>query len=331
MTTTSGGDLLTMAQLAARMENGSPAKTIIELLNQRNQMLDDIPWMAANDGTGHIVTQRTGLPTVYYTSINQGTPNSRSLTAQIREGTAMLSARSSLDVRLAKISKNPERLRLTEAIPFIEAMKQKTALSLIYGNAAVSPKEFTGLAARYSLLSAGNGQNIIDAGGANSVNTSVFIAVWGETTGHGIYPEGTQGGLVHQALPIQDALDGDSNPYRAFIDLFEWNQGLVIKDWEYFVRIANIDKTKLVTETGAADLTKALLKGIMQIPSLDAGTPVIYMNRTVMQMLTIQRQAVVTAGGGITWENVDGKIVYRFMGIPIRIMDQILLNETRVV
>lgn len=243
----------------------------------------------------------------------------------------MLSGRSTLDVRMAKISKNPERLRLTESIPFIEALKQKTATSLIYGNASVSPKEFTGFAPRMSLKSAGNGGNIIDAGGANSVNSSVFICVWGETTGYGIYPEGTQGGLIHTPLDPQDALDADNNPFRAFVDLFEWNQGLAILDWEYFVRVANIDITKLVTETGAADLTKALLKGIMRIPSLDAGTAVIYMNRTVLQMLTIQRQAVITAGGGITWENIDGKIVYKFMGITIRIMDQILNTETRVV
>lgn len=331
MTTSAGGELFTLIDLAKRMEMGSAARTVVELLNQRNPILEDIPWMEANNGTGHITTQRTGLPTVYYRSINSGVPNSKSTTAQITEGTAILEARSQLDVKLAQISKNPERLRMTEALPFLEAMKQQTAETLFYGNASVSPKEFTGLAVRYSSLSAGNGENIIDAGGSNSVNTSIFLCVWGETTGHGIHPVGTSGGLIHDDLGVGDAFDAAGDRFRAYLDRYEWCQGIAIKDWQYFVRIANIDVTKLVTESGAADLTKSLLKAIMRIPDLSAGNAVLYMSRTVMQMLTIQRQAVVSAGGGITWDNVDGKIVYSFMGIKIRIADQIVGNETRVV
>ncbi len=331
MTTSAGGELFTLIDLASRMEQGSPARTVIELLNQRNPVLEDIPWMEANDGTKHIVTQRTGMPTVYYRSINSGVPNSKSTTAQISEGTAILEARSQMDVKLAQISKNPERVRMTESIPFLEAMKQQTAETLFYGNASISPKQFTGFFPRYSSLSAGNAENIIDAGGANSVNTSILVAVWGETTGHGIYPAGTSGGLIHQNLGEGDAFDSDGNRFRAFLDRFEWCQGLAIKDWQYFVRIANIDKTKLVTESSAADLTKKLILAVSRIPDLSAGTPVIYMNRTVFQMLTIQRAASVSAGGGITWDNVDGKFVYRFMGIPIRLTDKLLNNETRVV
>lgn len=331
MTTSAGGELFTLIDLASRLEQGSPARSVIELLNKRNPILEDIPWMEANDGSVHVVTQRTGLPTVYYRSINSGVPNSKSTTAQIREGTAILEARTQLDVKLAEMSKSPERLRQTEAAAAMESMKQTTVETLLYGNASISPKQFTGFFPRYSLLSAGNGENIIDAGGANSVNTSMLLAVWGETTGHGIYPAGTTGGLKHEDLGIGDAFDSDGNRFRAFLDRYEWCQGLAIKDWQFFVRIANIDKTKLVTESGAADLTKKMTLAISRIPDLSAGTPVWYMNRTVFQMLTIQRQAVITSGGGITWENIDGKMVYKFMGIPIRISDSILLNETRVV
>lgn len=331
MTTALSGTVFSLADLAKRMDpDGSPAR-IIELLTKQNNVLQDVMWMEANNKTGHVTTQRTGLPDVYYRLINQGVANSKSTTAQITEGTSILEARSQLDVKLAEFSKNPAALRLSESQPFLEAMKQKTVTTLFYGNSSVNPEQFNGLAIRYSSLGAGNGENIIDAGGANSVNTSIWLVVWGENTLAGIYPEGTSAGLKHEDLGIQDAFDSSDRRFRAYMDRYEWCAGIALKDWQYVVRIANIDKTKLVTESSAADLIKSMLKAYARIPDVNAGKAAFYMNRTVFQMLAIQRAAAVSTGGGVTWDNVDGKFVPSFMGIPIRIVDGLLLNETRVV
>ncbi len=42
--------------------------------------------------------------------------------------------------------------------------------------------------------SAGNAQNIIDAGGTGTDNTSIWL-VWGENTVHGIFPKGQKAGI----------------------------------------------------------------------------------------------------------------------------------------
>jgi hypothetical protein len=55
-----------------------------------------------------------------------------------------------------------------------------------------------------------------------------------------------------------------------------------------------------------------------------------WMNRTVIQMLDIQRHQAVSSGGGLTYENVDGMIVPHFRGIPIRVCDALLETEATV-
>ena len=47
-------------------------------------------------------------------------------------------------------------------------------------------------------------------------------------------------------------------------------------------------------------------------------------------MLDIQRMDAVKAGGGLTYENVDGKVVPHFRGIPIKLVDQLLETESAV-
>ena len=44
---------LTLADLAKRRDNDGKIAKIIEILNLTNEILDDMPWMEANDGTGH--------------------------------------------------------------------------------------------------------------------------------------------------------------------------------------------------------------------------------------------------------------------------------------
>ena len=55
------------------------------------------------------------------------------------------------------------------------------------------------------------------------------------------------------------------------------------------------------------------------------------MNRTVKQMLNIQRRDAVQIGGQLEYAVVDGVQVPAWEGIPIRVVDQLLNSESRVV
>ena len=79
-----------------------------------------------------------------------------------------------------------------------------------------------------------------------------------------------------------------------------------------------------------AILTNYMIRAMARIPNLQLGRAVFYMNRTAFEFLDIQRLTAVGAGGGITYQNVDGMSIPTFRGIPIRKTDAILLTEGRV-
>jgi hypothetical protein len=330
---TVGSTVLTLADWAKRLDPDGKVPSIVELLSQTNEMLTDMLWKEGNLPTGERTTVRTGLPTVAWRLLNQGVTPSKSRTAQIDEGCGLLEAWSEVDVQLAKLNGNEAAFRLSEAQAFIEAMNQEMASTVVYGNSSTAPEEFTGLAARYSSLSAANGQNIVDAGGTGSDNSSVWLICWGANTVHGIFPKGSKAGLEHQnhgEVTVETTAGVGGTRMRAFQDQFIWKCGIALKDWRYAVRIANIDVSNLVAKSSAADLIEKMIKATHRIPNLRMGKCAWYMNRTVAQELDIQKRDDVQTGGQLRYAEVDGVPVTSFRGIPIRTVDALLETEARI-
>lgn len=331
---TLGATVLTLSDWAKRLDPDGSLPDIVEMLGQTNELLDDMLFAEGNLPTGTRTTVRTGLPAVAWRLINQGVQPSKSTTAQVDEQCGILEAWSEVDVELARLNGNTEEFRLSEAQAFIEAMNQEMAQTLLYGNSSVSQEEFTGLSIRYSSLSANNAQNIVDAGGTGSDNTSIWLVVWGANTIHGLFPKGSKAGLEHHnhgEVTVETTAGLGGTRMRAYQDQWIWRCGVAVRDWRYAVRIANIDVSNLVAESSAADVIKLLIKATWRIPNLRAGRAAIYVNRTVGQMLDIQSYAAVKGGGGLSFENIDGRRVMSFRGIPIRTTDQLLETEARVV
>jgi hypothetical protein len=327
-----GSNVATLADIAKRMDPDGKIPSIVELLSQTNEMLEDMLWKEGNLPTGERTTVRTGLPTVAWRLLNQGVQPSKSTTAQIDEACGMLEAWCEVDVALAALNGNTAAFRLSEGMAFIEAMNQEMQSTLIYGNSSTAPEEFNGLAVRYSSLSAANGQNIVSGSGAGSDNSSIYLISWGANTIHGIYPKGSKAGLDHadhgeQTIETSAGIGGTR--LRAYQDQWTWKCGIALRDWRHVVRIANIDISNLVAKSSAADLTELMIKAIHRLPNR-MGKPVFYMNRTVFQMLDIQRRDDVLAGGGLTYADVDGKMVPMFRGIPVKIVDALLETEATV-
>jgi hypothetical protein len=325
---------LTLADIAKRRDPNDSIARIIEILTQRNEILDDMLWMEGNLVTGHRTTVRTGLPTVAWRLLNGGTLPSKSHSAQITEQCGMLDAWSQVDKTLAELGGNPGAVRLSEAKGFLEAMTQEMASTLFYGT-ALAPEEFVGLAVRYSDSTAGNGDNIIKAGGTGSTdNTSIYLCAWDAETVCGIYPKGTVAGLQHEDLgldTVENAGGVTGALMRAYRDHWMWNAGIALKDWRYVVRICNIDVSNLANPSDAADLLKFMADAEERLPN-ELGKRAFYMNRTVRRYLRHQVTAAVGEGGGITFENYAGKARTPMFGsTPIRICDALLNTEDVVV
>lgn len=327
---------LTLAEWAKRLDpEGMVESKIAEILSQTNEILDDAVFIEGNLPTGHRVTIRTGLPSVYWRSLNQGVPRSKSTTAQVDESVGMLEAYSAVDKDLAELNGNTAAFRLSEDSAFLEAMNQAQAQTLFYGNPATDPRQYLGLSTRYGAISgAGNSQNIIDAGGTGSNNASVWLVVWGENTVFCPFPKGSKAGLISEDDGVLTIYDANGNPFKAYQTHYQWKNGLVVKDWRYVVRIANINVANLVAESGAADLIKLMSRALDRIPNMSMGRAAFYMNRTIFSMMRIQSlnksQNAISVQQGLTQFGTPTRWL-DFMGVPMRKVDQLLNTEARVV
>jgi hypothetical protein len=326
---------LTLADWAKRLDPDGKVPVVAELLSQSNEVLEDAVFAEGNLATGHRVTIRTGLPAVYWRSLNQGVPSSKSTTAQVDEACGMLEAYSRVDKDLADLNGNTSQFRLSEDSAFLEAMNQAQAQTLFYGNPATDARQYLGLATRYGAISgASNSQNILNAiGTAGATNTSIWLVVWGDNTVFCPFPKGSKAGLSHEDSGQLTVYDGNGNPYQAFQTHYQWKNGLVVKDWRYVVRIANISVTNLVANSSPADLIALMSRALDRIPNLAAGRAAFYMNRTVYSFLRIQAlnksNYALSVEKGLSQFGTPGNWL-SFEGVPLRRVDQLLTTETQI-
>lgn len=338
---TLGGIALNLADWAKRLDPDGNVPTIVELLNQTNDILPDMLWMEGNLPTGHRTTVRTGLPTAVWRLLNGGVNPSKSTTAQIDEACGMLEAYSEVDKDLAELNGNVNAFRLSEGQAFIEAMNQSMAQTLFYGDTTINPERFLGLQARYSAISgATNGVNVLSAGGSGSDNTSIYLVLWGPNTVAGIFPKGTKAGITHEDLglcTVETAVGIGGGRMRAYRDHWQWKCGIALRDWRYVVRLCNIDVSDLVGSTGtenANQLIALMSRMLDRIPSFGMGKPAFYMNRTVFSLLRVQAlnksQNAIGIESALDQFGNPVKGGMSFMGVPIRRVDQILNSEATI-
>lgn len=344
---TIGTTALTYADWAKRMGDDYRVASIIELLSQTNEILEDMLVVEGNLPTGHKTTVRTGLPQATWRLLNQGVPNAKSTTAQIVDTCGNLETYAVIDKDIADLNGNTAEFRLSEVKAFLEGMSQQVATTLIYGNQYVNPERFTGFAPRYSTKNTSNSQtayNVLDAGGTSNTNTSLWITTWGSDTIHATFPKGKITGLQHRDMGEWPVTDSSGNTYQAYRDHFKWEIGLVSRDWRYTVRVANIDVTQL-TGVSAANLINLIVRGMYRLPTApvsatsiqtsdtpevraDMGRTVIYCNRVIRTYLDLQ--AMNKTNVLLRLEEFAGKSITTFRGIPVLTCDAILNNEAQV-
>lgn len=329
------GTHVTYLDIASRLGPDNKISGIIELLNQTNSILDDMHAQEGNLPTGHKSTIRTGLPEATWRLLNYGVQPSKSITSQITDTCGMLEAYAEVDKSLADLNGNTAAWRLSEDQAHLEGMNQTMATTIFYGNQDINPERFTGLMPRYPKFGANNqaitAYNCIAAyAGSGSVQTSMWLLVLGANTVEGLYPKGSEGGgFNHQDLK-EVTLDDNQTPpghFQGYRTHYKWDLGFTVRDWRYAVRICNID-TVAITST-VVDLFTAMTKAYYRIPSFGMGRAAFYCNAFVLQYL--QLQAIAKSCLALKYEEVGGKPVTSYMGIPIKRCDKLINTEALVV
>jgi hypothetical protein len=317
---------------------------VAEVLRRSSPTVKDAIAVEANSGTIHKHAIRTNLPAVTWGRLYQGIPQSKSGRAMVTDTTGFVEGLSTVDERLLDISPNQAAVRAAEAEGFLESLTQEAETGIFYHDTNSSPEKFKGLAARYNTVS-GTGQNInqvVDAGGSGSDNTSIWIVTWSEMATHLIYPKGTKAGIDRQDKGSQRVTDSNGNAYYVKEELFRWHLGLAVRDWRYNVRVANLDVSDLIA--GTVDVLKWMRRAYHRIQGRirntdmrgdnagSEGRTVIYMNRTVYEALdAATNSASLYPALQLRRMELEGEEVETYRGIPIRVTDALLNTEARVV
>lgn len=321
----------TLMDVARR--SGDPSiSNIIEILNKANPMLDDIPWLECNSGVTHLTTIRTGIPTPTWRMLNSGVPNVKSTTKQIKAHCGMLEAYSEIDAKQVDLAKRnggqqgASNYIATESTAILEGFSQEIARVIFYGDNS-NPKEPVGLINYYNTKAS---ENVIDAGGVGTDNTSIWLIQWGPESIHGLYPQGSKAGFSEKFLGEVTVSDGAGGQFQAYRTHYSWDAGLVVRDWRSAVRIANIDMSEAIANSGSAvNILTTLTKAVYKLPKKSASTrTAIYMRKELITLLDLQCQAKRNLL--LSYTDVAGKPVLTFRGIPIREQETLLATESVV-
>ena len=326
-----GQTYLTLKDKFAQKVNGRVANTIIDILSETNAILEDAVVRECNEGSTHKTTVRNGLPEVEFRKFYQGVNCSKGEYTQITDTTGMLEVYSQVDKALADLEGDTQQFRINEATAFLESMSNTVQENIFYGSKATNPAGFDGLATRYNKISADPksiGYRVIDGGGTGSDNTSIWFVTWGDLHTHLLYPKGSEMGFTHTDKGAQTATDSNGNMYEVYRDHYKWDVGMTVRDFRSTCRIANIDVTALST-VNAADLISLMILAYHRIRRFaKTGNTVIYVNETIDTYLHFQ--AINQSNVQLTADQVGGKPVISFLGIPIKCVDQIKNNEKKV-
>ena len=322
----------TLMDVAKRLDPDGKIDTIVEILAETNEILEDMVWQEGNLPTGHRTTIRSGLPAPTWRKLYGGVQPTKSRTVQVTDTCGMLEAYAEVDKALADLNGNTGAFRLSEDRAHIEGMNQEFASSLFYASEATAPEEITGFAPRYNSLSAENAQNIIQNPSIEgSDNATVWLICWGENTVHGIYPKGSMGGLqmTDKGQVTIENVDSSGGRMEAYRTHYRWDCGLSVRDWRYVVRI-QYDQEDLKGDAASGPKLIDLMTQALDVPpSLTMGRPAFYMNRRARSFLRRQMLEKI-AGSTLTMDQIGGKQVLSFAGIPVRRCDALLNTETAV-
>jgi hypothetical protein len=329
---TIGKNFLTLKDMYSQMEgDGKVTAAIIDLFVSSNAILEDAITVECNQGTSHKTTVRNGLPQPQFRRFYQGVECQKGDYTPVTDSTAMLDDYSEVDKKLADINSNTAQFRLNEAEAHIQGMNKTAKTNIFYGSKDKNASAFDGLATRYNKLSTKEGElgyQVINAGGTGNDNTSIFFVTWGDRHTHLIYPKGSKAGLQREDKGQVTVQDAEGRNYEAYRDHFSWDFGLCIRNYRSSARIANIDVSELGGDN-AANLIDLMIDAYYRIEEHAVnGKTVIYANNTIRTWL--HKQASAKRNVNLTIDNVAGKPIVNFLGLPIKLCSEILNTEAKV-
>lgn len=350
MATLSLGTDLTVAELINRKDPDGKMAQLVDAISEENRILEDITWIECNNGTYHEDTRTVSEPAGSERAYDEGVTKEAGRTEKVTEPTCMLAGISEVDC--AKLDHHSGddgagALRMQEDGFFLKGMTKTLVSRLFDGDRSSDARRINGINTRsdYNTLQTTE-TRVFDNASGNCADASTFSSIyfiqWGNKKVNCIYPKNHPNGGGELPIKMEDfgkqiitqsEDTGNTKKYPAWQTWFSCDFGLFIHDIRCIKRICNI-------ATSTSDIDGINYFGFDEEKMIDAynqleyggvGT-VIYCNRTLLAQM--QKRANEKGNAYFTMdtegEGPFAKPVTRFMGIPIKRVDQITNTQADI-
>lgn len=320
-------DYLGFGEFVKRMGEG-PAREILEVARDRNAMLSTAMVTQGNEVDGNVTVARTEYIDGQFVPMYGGVSDESSKTEELRDSSGTLETFSAIATRLIDRSADGPRTRFEEDKSAMIGFSQTMENEVFNGDQRVNTDGFTGFYARYpDLETVGNraSEQVVDAAGTgNGIQTSMWLVTWDQMATYLFFGKNVEGGLQITDLGKQEWTNPAGGRFMAWVNHFEWNLGLTVRDFRSNSRIANINTTDLLA--GNVTLVPLMTEAFYKIPAeMQSMRKAWYCSTEVLVALT--KEAQQQANTYLTIENFEGKPIVSFYGIPIYRSDKIGVTD----
>lgn len=342
--------------IAERTDSNLPDNLLskaLKLLNQKDGMLCDIPWVEGNLLLGNKTNMHIDSPEVDTKEFNVGI-ETLPVSKTVVDSCCILEANSEVDREFANCIKNFTDFtdfRFKEDSAYIEGFKMTAENKLIYGDTSINPSEFNGLAVRYNDLNGITKNQIINASPYKTFKfipdkvskyvqqlfekknkfTSAWLINWDEDIVHGIYPkEKTNAGLEIADKGCQRVIDNNGLPYYAYCTNIKWILGLAVKNIKGIARVCNINSN--INKYSNKDIDKLIGNMIIAqdaIPRELMKNPVWYVSPKVYCLFQLKLMSKTNIFIDRV-EKPDGKYDLYLFGVLVKRIYELKDDENRI-
>ncbi len=323
----------TLLERAKRSADGKRVLPIIDVMDKFGVegFMQDVPYMPANQGLKHRIIRTASRPASTRRSFYQGVGSTITTTQVIYEPVVLFEQRSEIDEDELDTIENGDEARRQEDELHIRGLVEDFAYA-IFRDARTSGSEYIdGFGQRLGSLSYPGFTTttlpyVWNNGGSSNL-CSMYIVEWGPRACHALYPSGNavKGGMFGIIARNKDResigdTDGRAKRFYAYVTQFKKWAGLAVHDDFKFTRIANID----ADETSAYAFNENLVIKAIAHGKFNIGASRVYVNPYIYAQMCIKakdKNNII-----LSYENVFGKHVPTIWGIPIRKMDETILQ-----
>jgi formylmethanofuran dehydrogenase subunit D len=316
---------MTLLELAKRHGPDQRLMRIADIATERNEILQDMVWVEANGIDSHTFNQKISEPEGTWGRINRGGEFETMRSRQIKSDIKMLEGYNQIDERLLMKFREPAAARAQEDMAYLAGMTKNIVRTMLYGNANVNPDQLHGLYNRSEFTSLG-AQCLDNGGGAGTGLTDIWLMRHSADNGiFFFYPSGDATQMIQSRdLGRELVYDANGKPYQAYVSYHKYNIGYDIVDPRNIIRIANVDPDS-ATSTQRFD-PDVLIDALAQM--YDQQGVVIYVSRaTWANMVKYAKDKT-----NIEWapEEYGGRWIRSFIGLPVKLIDQLASYDTAV-